>query len=145
MSALARQEGTWAGTFRRFNASGMLVESFPSRVTITLPQGCSGAYRQTNIYSPAGRPTMTIDTTGTLADGSISFDNERVSGWARDDPSDAARRVTNLFLLNLDGSGYMYEQIHVDDAGTRRSRVAQYFDSAGVLVRRTLVDEVRED
>jgi hypothetical protein len=144
MPVTARQEGVWRGTFRRIDAEGKVIETFPTEITIRFPTSGPFQYEQTNIYRPEGKPEVVIPTKGNFDGERIVFENQRVRGWAMDDKGDRNNRTTLLFIENLDGTGsYMYETIHVSDDGNRRARVAQFFDAKGALQRRTLVDETR--
>jgi hypothetical protein len=141
LPVMARHEGLWCGTFRRFDDQGVLVETFPTEIVISFPRGEASAYQQTNRYSPEGRPPTVIATEGVFDGERIRFDNARVQGWATDDQTDERHRTVLLFFEFKDGSGYFYEAIQLSDDGRTRHRVAQYFAADGALQRRTLIDE----
>ncbi len=52
LPVLARHEGTWDGTFRRYDADGKLVAEFPSVITTEFPEDGADAYLQTNRVHP---------------------------------------------------------------------------------------------
>jgi hypothetical protein len=145
MPVLARHEGTWTGTFRRYDADGALVEAFPSEIVTTFPN--ENDYLQVNRYTrPAGQPEIVIRSEGRFDGERLRFENPRVRGWAMDDPSDEKGRSVLLYFEFLDGSGvYVYETVQISDDGRSRHRATQYFNPDGSLQRRTLIDEQRKD
>lgn len=145
MPVLARHAGTWRGVYRRYDHEGRLVESFPSEVITRFPAGQDYDYHQTNIYRPEDAPERVIESYGVIKDGRLVFENAVIRGYAVDDLTDPNARTTLLHLAYQDGSGrYMYEIIQISDDGERRHRAAQYFNSDGSLLRRTLIDEIRD-
>ncbi|MCU0757876.1 MAG: CpcT/CpeT family chromophore lyase [Steroidobacteraceae bacterium] len=142
--AIARQQGVWKGTFRRYDADGRLAAEFPSEI-VTRVENRDGQlrYRQTNRYSPAGAPPQVIESSGVIRGGRIEFANERLTGWSMDVPGDASGRSSVLVMQYQDGSGLVvHEIISLSEDGRRRSRAAQYLEG-GRLLRRTLIDEVK--
>jgi hypothetical protein len=139
---LARQQGVWRGTFRRYDADGRLTAEFPSEIIARVQaQGDRLVYRQTNRYTPATGPAQVIESAGEVRDGRIWFSNERLDGWAMDIAADDSRRGSLLFMTFKDGSGlYAHEIISCSDDGRQRSRATQYLKD-GRLVRRTQIDE----
>jgi hypothetical protein len=147
MPVLARHAGTWVGTFRRYDADGVLVEAFPSEIVTEFPNGGDVHYLQVNRYTrPAGQPEIVIRSEGRFDGERLRFENPRVRGWAMDDPSDEKARSVLLYFEFLDGSGvYVYETVQISDDGARRHRATQYFNPDGSLQRRTLIDERRQE
>jgi hypothetical protein len=145
LPVMARHAGVWCGVFRRYDGEGGLVETFPTEVSIRFPRDGASDYEQINRYSPEGRPPSVLATRGVFDRDRIRFDTPRIRGWAVDDRSDEKGRTVLLFFEFLDGSGsYFYESIQLSDDGDRRHRVAQYFTPDGTLLRRTLIDEVKQ-
>lgn len=145
MPVLARHEGVWLGTFRRYDADGEMIAEFPSEITTVFPEDSEFDYRQTNRYIREGEADIVIDSAGTFDGERLRFGNDRVRGWVVDDPTDEHARSTLLFFEYLDGSGtYVYETVQISDDGGRRHRATQYYNADGSLQRRTLIDEVRK-
>lgn len=146
MPVLARHEGVWEGTFRRYDADGVLIAEFPSVITTTFPEDGPFDYQQTNRYLRDAGEDIVIRSAGSFDGERLRFENERVRGWVVDDATDAFGRSTLLFFEYLDGSGtYVYETVQISDDGSRRHRATQYFNADGSLQRRTLIDETRRE
>lgn len=133
----------WEGTFRRFDADGALVESFPSVIDVRFDPSQEMPYAQTNRYTRPGGEIEEIKSVGQWRDGRLIFDNPRVEGVSArlSSVQDPEGRSAMLRLNFKGGSGmYMYEIITYSDDGKSRSRMAQYLVD-GKIVRRTLIDE----
>jgi hypothetical protein len=137
---LAQQMGVWEGTFRRYDAEGVLQESF----TITVVQRLEERdgrwlYSQTSLYGESARGPRRIEATGEIRDGRLHFESERVRGWAMDVPGAPGTAV--LLLESLDGSGLQMQEIsQLVDGGRGRLRTTQILRE-GRLVGRSHIDE----
>ncbi len=142
--SVARNQGVWKGTFRRYDADGKLTAEFPSEIIARVEQKDGRqVFRQTNRYSPAGAPQQVIESSGEIRDGRVWFENERLSGWSMDIPADTTGRGAVIVMDYKDGSGqYVYEIVPRSADGRRRSRATQYLKN-GEIQRRTLIDEVK--
>lgn len=147
LPVMARHEGVWRGTFRRYDADGVLMESFPTEITTRLRDDADGmVFHQTNRYFKDDDQIETIESFGFFDGERVRFDNPAVAGWAIDDPTDEADRSVLLHLAFKTGSGvYAYETVQISDDGQHRHRATQYYGPDGRLIRRTLIDEVRDD
>ena len=145
-AAMARMEGTWTGTFRRFDADGELIETLPSRIIVRFPEGAGDfEYHQTNILTGPDGAEQRIESYGQWDGAILRFSNERIDGVFREVEEDPSGLTSVLLMTFKDGSGLsLSEIISLSPDGQRRMRAAQYMRN-GVLVRRTLVDEVRSD
>ena len=141
---MARQQGVWKGTFRRYDADGKLTAEFPSEIIArVISKDGKQVFHQTNRYSPAGAAQQVIESYGEIRDGRIWFENERLSGWSMDIPADASGRGAVVVMDYKDGSGqYVYEIVARSQDGKSRSRATQYLKD-GKIQRRTLIDEVK--
>jgi len=141
-ATVARQQGVWRGTFRRYDDAGKLTAEFPSEIIArVIERDGKRMFHQTNIYSPAGAPQQKIDSFGEIRDGRVWFSNERVEGWSMDIPQDPTGLGAIIYMNYKDGSGlYVYEIIARSADGQRRSRATQFLRS-GQIVRRTMIDE----
>jgi hypothetical protein len=139
---VARQQGVWRGTFRRYDALGKLTDEFPSEIVVRVKnEGGKQILHQTNTYRPSGRPEQKIDSFGEIRDGRIWFSNDRLEGWAMDLAGDTSGRGSVIVMNYKDGSGmYVYEIVARSADGKRRSRATQYLKD-GKIARRTLIDE----
>jgi CpeT/CpcT family (DUF1001) len=144
MPATARMEGTWHGTFRRYDANGILNQTLASTVIVRfLDDGNAFDYSQTNITREAGRPEQRIESFGKWDVDRLRFSNPRLDGWAKDVAEDPSS-LTSVFVMNFkDGSGIMVSEIvSLSPDGKSRSRATQYL-VGGKVIRRTLIDEVK--
>ncbi|MFN7898774.1 MAG: CpcT/CpeT family chromophore lyase [Synechococcaceae cyanobacterium] len=138
------EPGVYAGTFRRYDAEGDLIEQFPAEIVVRLQQQNGRVlYHQTNLYMPADRPAERLDSHGEIRNGKLWFSNERLRGWSLPVPGAGGCRAGVLMMEFIDGSGLsLHELVVISADGQRRSRTAQYLRE-GRLVRRTLIDERR--
>jgi hypothetical protein len=146
MRAMARMEGTWAGTFRRYDANGALTETLASTVTVRfLEDGNPFDYSQTNVTRAPGKPEQRIESLGKWDVDRLRFSNARLDGWAKDLAEDDTG-LTSVFMMTFkDGSGMTVSEIvSLSPDGRSRSRATQYL-VGGKIVRRTLIDEVKVD
>lgn len=144
MPATARMEGTWEGTFRRFDANGVLTETLPSKIIVRfLEDGNVNDYSQTNITRRPDGTEQRIESVGKWDVDRLRFSNARLDGWAMDIAEDAAG-LTSIFLMTFkDGSRMTVSEIVTLSAdGQSRARATQYLVD-GRIVRRTLIDEVK--
>ena len=139
---LAAQQGVWQGTFRRYDANGVLVATLPSEIVMrVIGTGERRQYHQTNRLWLADGKLQEIQTFGELRDGELRFANDRVAGVSTPAPGDPSGLSSVLTMQYLDGL-QVHEIISVRPDGLRRSRAAQYLKD-GRLERRTLIDEVK--
>lgn len=138
----AQMAGTWTGTFRRYDANGVLTETLPSEIVIAFDANGQD-YTQTNVLRPPGKPEQRIATTGRWDGDRLRFTNARIDGWfgALEGDTTGLSSVLQMTFKSPEPTT-MSELLTVSPDGTRRSRVAQYV-SAGKIIRRTLIDEVR--
>jgi ketosteroid isomerase-like protein len=141
---LAAQQGVWQGTFRRYDANGVLVATLPSEIVLRVTgEGDTQQYHQTNRLWLADGKLQEVQTYGELRDGELRFSNDRVVGVSTAAPGDPSGLSSVLTMQYRDGSDLqVHEIISVSPDGLRRSRAAQYL-KAGRLERRTLIDEVK--
>ena len=138
----AQMAGTWTGTFRRYDANGVLTETLPSEITVAFDTNGQD-YTQTNVLRPVGKPEQRITTTGSWDGDRLRFANPRIDGWFGPLDGDTTGLASVLQMtFKAAQPTTMSEMLNVSPDGTRRSRVAQYM-SKGRLLRRTLIDEVR--
>ena len=141
--SVARMEGVWIGTFRRYDAAGLLVETLPSEIHIRFPSTGPYGYHQTNVLKGADGKEQRIESYGAWDGPVLRFSNPRVEGWYADVEADPAGLNSVLSLTFKDGSGLtLSELITLSPDGRSRMRAAQY-SIGGKLVRRTLIDETR--
>jgi hypothetical protein len=140
LPALARQMGVWTGTFRRYDAEGHLLDSFPSTVEQRLDrQDGRWHYRQWSRFPLAATEPRQIEACGEILDGRLHFTSGRLRGWAMDVPE--APGTTVLLMTSCDGSDLLMQEIsQLADGGRRRFRVSQTLQG-GRLVGRSLIDE----
>jgi hypothetical protein len=144
MPTTARMEGTWSGTFRRYDAQGVLNQTLASTVIVRfLEDGNAFDYSQTNITRETGRSEQRIESFGKWDVDRLRFSNLRLEGWAKDVAEDPSG-LTSVFVMNFkDGSGMTVSEIvSLSADGRSRSRATQYL-VGGKVVRRTLIDEVK--
>ena len=152
LSALAKAareklhyRAVFEGTFQRFDGSGQLIETLPSRIKVDFDPRKDEPYTQVNRYQKPDGTCEEVVSTGEWSDGMLHFRNHKVSGVSSDlnMKQDPYQRSAMLHIDYHDGSNItMYEIIAVSPDGKTRSRVAQY-DREGVVIRRTLIDEVK--
>lgn len=144
MPTTARMEGTWEGTFRRYDANGVLNQTLASTVVVRfLEDGNAFDYSQTNITRAPDRPEQRIESFGKWDVDRLRFSNSRLDGWAKDVAEDPSG-LTSVFMMTFkDGSGMTVSEIVSFSAdGRSRSRATQYL-VGGKIVGRTLIDEVK--
>jgi hypothetical protein len=144
MPTTARMEGTWDGTFRRYDASGALTETLASTVVVRfLEDGNANDYSQTNITRTANGTEQRVESVGKWDIDRLRFSNARLEGWAKDVAEDPSA-LTSIFVMNFkDGSGMTVSEIvSLSPDGKTRSRATQYL-VGGKVVRRTLIDETK--
>jgi hypothetical protein len=144
MPATARMEGTWQGTFRRYDGAGTLTQTLASTVIVRfLEDGNAFDYSQTNITREGNGPEQRIESVGKWDVDRLRFSNSRLDGWAKDVAEDPTG-LTSIFVMTFkDGSGMtVSEVVSLSPDGKSRSRATQYL-VGGKIVRRTLIDEVK--
>lgn len=139
------EPGVYAGTFRRYDGDGQLLEQFPAEVVVRLQRDNGRLlYHQTNLYRHPDGPVQRLDSHGEIRDGRLWFSNERLQGWTLPLPAPAGDRAAVLMMEFIDGSGLtVHELVVISGDGQQRSRVAQYFRD-GRVVRRTTIDETKQ-
>lgn len=138
--ALVQQMGVWDGTFRRYDDTGQLVQTFASTVVQRLEakQG-RWHYSQSNHYRFADGSQQCIEATGELRDGRLHVQSDRLQGWAMDVPE--APGTTLLLMESKDGSNLQVQEIsQVLKGGRQRLRSFQAIQG-GRIVGRTHIDE----
>jgi ketosteroid isomerase-like protein len=141
---MSQMQGDWSGTFRRYDAKGVLTETLPSQVQIRFPQDNSEIdYIQTNILQLASGQVQRLETTGKWDGDVLRFSSARVEGVYQRVPLDQSGLNSVLNMTFKDGSGMtVSEIITLSLDGKSRMRAAQYM-IAGQIIRRTLIDETR--
>ena len=137
---LAQQMGVWEGTFRRYDADGVLQESFASTIVQSLEEKDGRwHYRQTSLFPEATLGPRRIEATGEIIGERLHFQSERLRGWAMDVPD--APGTTVLLFESLDGSGLQVQEVsQLVDGGRGRLRTTQILRE-GRLVGRSHIDE----
>jgi hypothetical protein len=144
LPALVRQQGVWRGTFRRYDAEGGLLETFPSTVTIQVFQeGDRWRYHQSNLHGPEDAPLRRLEAQGEIHSGRVWFVSDRYQGWAMDLPGEQPAAGSLLVMHARDpGDPDIHEIISCSPDGRRRWRLSQLLKD-GQLVGRTAIDEER--
>ncbi|MCT0207026.1 CpcT/CpeT family chromophore lyase [Synechococcus sp. CS-1332] len=142
LPALVRQQGVWRGTFRRYDAEGGLLETFPSTITIRVSQDAGRwRYHQSNLHGPEDAPLRRLEAQGEIHSGRVWFASERYQGWAMDLPGEQPAAGSLLVMHARDpGDPDIHEIISCSPDGRRRWRVSQLLRD-GRLVGRTTIDE----
>jgi ketosteroid isomerase-like protein len=141
---IGQMEGDWTGTFRRYDAQGVLTETLPSQVQIRFPNdGGPNDYLQTNILQlPSGQEQRLV-TNGKWDGDTLRFSSARVEGVYQALANDPSGLNATLQMAFKDGSGMtVSEIITLSPDGRSRMRAAQYIVD-GKIIRRTLIDETR--
>ncbi|MDI2131876.1 hypothetical protein [Yinghuangia seranimata] len=139
MPLLARHEGEWEGEYIWVDADGNVTDRHATHLACTFPDTGEWPYYQVNTYTwPDGR-TEVIHFPATYKDRNIWFDTDRINGhaWEVDE-----RTICLTWTRKDDPGGFFYEMIQLDETGTKRSRVWQWFED-GVCTKRTLINEHR--
>lgn len=141
---ISQMQGVWMGTFRRYDAQGILVETLPSEIHVRFPtDGKPNDYLQTNILKTPNGKEQRIETHGRWDGDMLRFSNARVDGWFNTLDYDSSGLNSVLHMAFKDGSGLtMSEIITLSPDGRQRMRAAQYIVD-GKIVRRTMIDELR--
>jgi ketosteroid isomerase-like protein len=141
---ISQMQGIWAGTFRRYDPQGSLVETLPSEIHVRFPEdGKPADYHQTNILKLADGKKQRLETYGKWDGDTLRFSSARVEGWFKALEDDASGLNSVLHMTFKDGSGLtVSEIITLSPDGKNRMRAAQYI-VGGKIVRRTLIDESR--
>lgn len=144
LPALVGQQGVWRGSFRRYDAGGELLETFPSTVTIRVVEEAGHwLYHQINLLGPEDAPLRRIEARGEIHSGRVWFASERYRGWAMDLPGEQPASGSLLVMHPHDPADpEVHEIISCSPDGRRRWRVAQMLKQ-GRLVGRTTIDEER--
>ncbi len=142
LPALVRQRGVWRGIFRRYDAEGVLLETFPSTITIQVCQDAGRwLYHQSNLHGTEDAPLRRIEARGEIHSGRVWFASERYLGWAMDLPGEEPAAGSLLVMHPRDPADPdIHEMIRCSPDGRRRWRVSQLLKD-GQLVGRTLIDE----
>jgi CpeT/CpcT family (DUF1001) len=143
--SISRQAGVWKGRFRRYDAGGQLSADFASTITVKFDfLDVEKPYQQTNFYEYADGKTQTIQSSGKVEGARIVFVNDQIEGWAAEVPSDDTQQMSVFSMRYKDGSGlYVHEVVSLSADGRSRHRATQYLKE-GKVVRRTLIDEVKQ-
>lgn len=139
MPLLSRHEGTWKGTYTFVDRDSKIIDQHESTLECTFPEGGNTPYFQRNSYRwPDGR-TEVVEFPGTVKDGKLYFDTDRIDGvcWEVDD-----RCIVLHWVYKSDRSVTLYELIYLDDSGNNRTRTWHWFKD-GVCFQRTLINEAR--
>lgn len=142
LPALVRQQGVWRGRFRRYDAEGGLLETFPSTITIRVFQeGGRWRYHQSSLHGPEDAPRRRHEAHGEIHSGRVWFTSERYQGWAMDLPGEDPAAGSLLVMRARDTADPdVHEIISCSADGRRRWRVSQLLKD-GQLVGRTTIDE----
>ncbi|WTW96263.1 hypothetical protein OG216_24125 [Streptomycetaceae bacterium NBC_01309] len=139
MPLLARHEGEWEGEYIWVDADGNVTDRHATHLACTFPADGEWPYYQVNTYTwPDGR-TEVNHFPAAYKDRNIWFDTDRINGraWEVDE-----RTICLTWTRKDDPNGFFYEMIQLDETGTKRSRVWQWFED-GVCTKRTLINERR--
>jgi hypothetical protein len=144
-ATMTRMQGVWKGMFRRYDAAGVLNQTLASEVQIRFPKDSPlHDYHQTNLLTLPDGSVQRIESFGKWEGRVLRFSNTRIDGWFTEVEADPTGLISVLFIAFKDGSGLtMSEIISLAPDGSSRLRAAQY-SVGGKLLRRTLIDEVRE-
>ena len=139
MPLLARHEGVWEGTYTFVDPNSNVIDKHRSRLTCSFPEEGEFPYFQVNEYTWDDGKTERIEFPATYKDGKIWFDTERINGfcWEVDDHC-----IVLHWVYVKDPSITLYELIHLDDSGTKRTRTWHWLKD-GACFQRTLIDERR--
>jgi hypothetical protein len=123
MPLLARTLGVWEGTYTKVDPFGAILGQHRSRLTCSWLD--DGTYLQVNEYTWDDGRRQEFRFPGTVSDGRLHFDTERIRGdcWEIS--------PTNLVLnwvYKHDPSGFLWELMTLSDDFRRKSRVWQFFD-----------------
>lgn len=137
MPLLARHEGLWEGEYIWVDRDGKIVDRHRANLACTFPSESEWEYLQINTYTwPDGRVEVN-EFPATYRDKQIHFDTDRILGHAREVDKNT---VVLTWTRKDDPTGYFYEMIQLDETGTKRSRIWQWFEN-GECTRRTLINE----
>jgi hypothetical protein len=139
MPLLARHEGSWKGTYTFVDRDSKIIDQHDSLLECTFPDEGPFPYFQRNHYTwPDGR-TETIEFPGTIKDGKLFFDTERIDGycWEIDD-----RCIVLHWVYKADASITLTEIIILSPGDQHRTRTWHWFKD-GVCFQRTLINELR--
>ncbi|MDX2141973.1 MAG: DUF3598 family protein [Rhodospirillaceae bacterium] len=145
LPVLARHEGVWEGTFRRYDPKGDKLAEFKARIVTRLygDERMPKIYHQTNTYFLPDGKTQVIESPGEFRAGRLLFENERVKGWSTDDLTDPFKRTVFLYMEYVSDPGsYVYEMINISDDGRHRTRMTQFL-KGGQTTMRTCIDETK--
>lgn len=149
LPVMAKNEGVWAGTYRRYGSDGSLMNEFASRVVMRFRSDApeQEMYHQTNIYRFSDGKGQVIDSKGWFDGQRLNFGSDRdISGWAADDLTDPNGQTCLLFMAvntatpQLAKGTICYELVQLSAFGQYRARAAQYVND-GRIVMRTMIDE----
>ena len=142
LPALVGQQGVWRGTFRRYDAEGSLLETFPSTITIRVVlEGGRWRYHQSSVHGPGDAPLRRLEAQGEIHSGRIWFASQRYQGWAMDLPGEQPAAGSLLVMQPHDPADpEVHEIISCSPDGRRRWWVSQLLKD-GQLVGRTTIDE----
>ncbi len=142
LPALVRQQGVWRGGFRRYDAEGVLLETFPCTITLRVYRQDDGwHYHQSSLYGPVEAPLRRIEAHGVIHSGRVWFESERYRGWAMDLPGEAPAGGSLIVMHPLQsGVPEVHEISSCSPDGRRRWRVSQLL-LEGRLIGRTVIDE----
>jgi hypothetical protein len=149
LPVLARNEGVWDGTYRRYGADGGLLAAFQSRVVMRFRDDVPDEqmYHQTNLYRFADGKTQTIESRGWFDGEKLRFGSDRdIAGWAADDRTDSSGLICLLHMNvrtatpQLPQGTLCFELVQLSADGKNRARMAQYV-CAGQVIMRTMIDE----
>lgn len=140
MPLLARHEGVWDGTYKYYNAAGVLVDEHASRLFCRFVDGPM-PYHQTNYYSWADGRSEVREFPATYHDKRVWWDNELIKGSAWEVGEDSnARAMMLTWERTGDPSLYLYEMIQIADDGATRCRTWHWIRN-GRLETRTAIEE----
>ena len=133
--------GEWKGTYTEFDGENRHIQTFASHLTCVLPKaGEDFDLLQTNRYSFADGRVEEHAFPAYLRLNRLIFDTPRIQGCAQELGDGLSVFVT--WQRRDEPQLRYFEMVQFDAAISRKARVWQAFD-AGVLVRRTLIEEVR--
>jgi hypothetical protein len=141
MPLLARHEGVWDGTYKYYNAAGILIDEHKSRLFCRFSEDAKYPYHQTNYYTwDDGRQDIR-DFPAEYHDKRIWWNNDLIIGSAWEVGEDHENRAMMLYWQRTgDPSLYLYEMIQISADGQNRCRTWHWIRN-GLLETRTAIEE----
>jgi hypothetical protein len=141
MPILARHEGVWDGSYKYYNAAGILVDEHKSRLFCRLTDSETHPYHQTNYYTWADGRQDIREFPAEYRDKRVWWNNDLIIGSCWEVQEDAEKRAMMLYWQRTgDPSLYLYEMIQISADGQNRCRTWHWIRN-GLLETRTAIEE----